>query len=158
MGGGETFNYAALGPKEITSQIRGYLAESPLIALHPDTQPSKLKFRLGSWAAKVLPGMQLFQKLDSSKLSRDKAVQQQIENDPLVHNYGTLEGLAGMLERGAHLEDGVIKMGDDVRSIWIGHGTVDFITSFEASQKWSQGCGVKDVEFRTYEGWYHRRK
>ncbi len=44
-----------------------------------------------------------------------------------------------------------------MRSLWLGHGTVDFGTSYEASRAWFNAqTGLEDKTFKTYEGWYHQ--
>lgn len=60
MGGAEVIQWAARGPPDMRSQIRGYLAESPYLALHPSAQPSRVITIAGRLAAKVLPRKQLY--------------------------------------------------------------------------------------------------
>lgn len=60
MGGAEVIQWAARGPSDMRSQIRGYLAESPYLALHPSAQPSRVIEIAGRIAAKVLPNRQMY--------------------------------------------------------------------------------------------------
>jgi len=70
---------------------------------------------------------------------------------------GTLEGLAGMLDRTAALNLGKAKLNKGTRAIWLGHGTADLGTSYKASKKWfDEQVAVEDKEFKTYEGWFHQ--
>ena len=71
----------------------------------------------------------------------------QWKDDELCHNTGTLEGLAGMLDRADELNfDRVIV--EDEKSFWIGHGSGDRITSFETSKQWFGRLKAKDKEFK----------
>lgn len=163
MGGAEIIQYAACGPAEVKAQIRGYLAESPYLALHPSSQPSRFTVAAGRLASKVLPKRQMVQKLDSTSLSRDPKVCREWADDELCHDTGTLEGLAGMLERGDQLDRDAVVLtegqgyGGKTR-IWVAHGSKDLVTSYDTSKRWFERLAVEDKEFKTYEGWYHKRK
>ncbi|MCJ1374724.1 hypothetical protein MMC20_005956 [Loxospora ochrophaea] len=156
MGGQEVLQFASKGPADIRKQITGYILSAPFIALHPSSVPNRLTVIVGRLAGKVLPKWQLVQKLDPKFLTRDQKVAQGYVDDELVHDTGTLEGLAGMLERAEELDTGKVEVqdGDSVR-IWCGHGNGDRVTSHEASKRFMDRCKVKDKEFKTYEGWYH---
>ena len=60
MGGAEVLQWAARGPFDMRSQIRGYLAESPYLALHPSAQPSHFVVKAGRLAAKFAPRRQMY--------------------------------------------------------------------------------------------------
>ena len=60
MGGAEVLQWAARGPSDMRSQIRGYLAESPYLALHHSAQRGRLVVTAGRLAAKVLPKRQMY--------------------------------------------------------------------------------------------------
>lgn len=72
MGGAQVLHYAAQGPAEVREQLSGYLAESPFVALHPDSQPAWLTVVAGRMAARLLPKRQMVQKLDPKKSKRSK--------------------------------------------------------------------------------------
>ncbi len=156
MGGAEILTYAALGPPAIRAQISGYIAEAPLIALHPDSQPSRLKVFLGRMAGWWLPERQMVQRLEAKWLCRDESVCEAWVADELCHDTGTLEGLSGILGRGEDLEWGRVKVEDEGVRVWVGHGTRDMVTSFEASRRWVEGLRVRDKEFKAYDGWFHK--
>ncbi|KAI4251932.1 MAG: hypothetical protein L6R42_008178 [Xanthoria sp. 1 TBL-2021] len=157
MGGAEVLHWAATGPAEIRAQVMGYICESPLVAVHEDTQPSKVVVVLGRLAAKVVPRRQLVQKIDSTYLSRDKSVCTDFENDELCHDTGTLEGLAGMLQRAEDLDSGRVPFNDpESCKLWVGHGTEDRVTSFKATERFMKGLNIKDKTFRIYVGHYHK--
>ena len=60
MGGAEVLQWAARGPPDMRSQMRGYLAESPYLTLHPAAQPGHFTATAGRLAAKVLPKRQMY--------------------------------------------------------------------------------------------------
>jgi acylglycerol lipase len=161
MGGGEVLCYAAQGPSEIRQHIRGYLLESPFVDFDAKSKPSSLTVFFGRLAGKLLPHRQLTNKLDPKLISRDPAVCQSFDNDELCHDTGTLEGLAGLLDRTSQLSSGKINIPDDageggVTRIWIGHGDADGITDHAASKRLADALQVKDKEFKSYAGYYHR--
>ncbi|KAK3675365.1 hypothetical protein LTR78_004875 [Recurvomyces mirabilis] len=161
MGGAEVVHYIASGPTEILSSIRGFLLESPFISVHPSTRPSSITVTLGRLAGRILPHRQMVNKLDPKKICRDPVACQAYADDPLCHDTGTLEGLAGMLDRADELQHGraVVKegMGECGKTrLWCGHGTSDMICDYETCRKWYDGVEIEDKEMRVYEGWYHR--
>jgi acylglycerol lipase len=161
MGGGEVLCYAAQGPADVRKHIRGYLLEAPFVDFSHGSKPSPITVFIGRLAGKFLPHRQMVNKLDVKLVSRDPAVQKQMDEDDLCHDTGTLEGLAGMLDRTGELAGGRINIGDDageggVTRIWFGHGDKDGLTNYEASKQLADRLNVKDKEFKTYTGHYHR--
>ena len=154
MGGGEILQYAVRGPAEIRSQIRGYIAESPYIALHPAQQPNRFTVIGGRAVSKIAPKKHMVRSFDSRLICRDEQVCKDYENDELCHDTGTLEGLANMLDRAHELNTGAIVPAEG--SYWIGHGDADLITSYDASKVFFDRLKVQDKEFKTYKGWYHK--
>jgi acylglycerol lipase len=162
MGGGETLCYAATGPAEIRKHIRGYLLESPFVDFSPDSKPTFVKVFLGRLAGKLLPHHQMVNKLDIELITRNPDVQKQLFDDNLCHDTGTLEGLAGMLDRTADLCGGKVKIGEGageagVTRIFMAHGDKDGVTNYHASKALAERIEAKDMEFKTYEGYFHRR-
>ena len=70
MGGGETLVYAATGPKDIVSQIRGFLVEAPLIGLTPTVQPWKSTVVIARLASKLFPRATMVNKLVNRRVQR----------------------------------------------------------------------------------------
>lgn len=159
MGGAQVLQYAARGPIEVRRQLKGYLAESPFIAFHEDAKPARLTIIAGRLAARILPNRQMVNRLDGNAMSRDPKVCEEYAKDTLCHDTGTLEGLSGLLKRAEELDKGEVTVqdGKDV-SVWVGHGTGDKVCSFEATQSFMSRLPVKDKEFRTYDGWFHKRR
>lgn len=161
MGGGEAMVYAAQGPSDVVGEIRGFLLESPLIALADGLKPWKATVILGNLASKIVPRATMVRKLDPSSMCRDPAVCQKWLEDPLNHDTATLETLAAITQRSTDLEEGkiVVKegLGEGGKTrVWIGHGTVDGACSFDAAQKFYESLILEDKEFRIYDGWYHK--
>ena len=159
MGGAQVLQWIARGPAELRRQMCGYLAESPFIALHKDSQPARFTVVAGRMAARLLPKKQMVQKLDPDMMSRDPEVCRQYDADELCHDTGTLEGLAGMLQRAEELERGAVTITDEGDlQIWVGHGTGDKVCSFEATQTFMDRLRVKGKGFKIYDGWFHKRR
>lgn len=161
MGGGEVLCYAAQGPQEVRQHIRGYLLESPFVDFDPKSKPSPFTVFFGRLAGKLLPHRQLTNKLDPKLMSRDPEVCKEYAEDELCHETGTLEGLSGLLDRTGQLASGKIVIPDTageggVTRIWFGHGDADSITDYRASKRLFDALQVKDKEFKTYAGYYHR--
>lgn len=163
MGGGETLYYAACGPAHTRRRIRGYISESPWIGLHESAQPNKLTVAAGRFVSKFFPRKQRLVELDPKTISRDPAVGEEFAQDKLCHNTGTLAGLNGCIERAEQLSNGIAVPTDNALdeqspiSVLLAHGTADTVTSFNASKRFMERLKVKDKEFRSYDGWYHKR-
>ncbi|KAL9061857.1 MAG: hypothetical protein Q9206_000264 [Seirophora lacunosa] len=157
MGGAEVLHYAAYGPADTKSHISGYICESPLVAIHEHTQPSRFVVYAGRLAAKVMPRRQMVQRIEPSFLCRDESVCKDFEADELCHDTGTLEGLAHMLQRAEDLDAGRLTS-EDLQgcSLWVGHGTEDQVTSFRATARFLDRLAIKDKTFRVYNGHYHK--
>ena len=98
----------------------------------------------------------MVQKLESKWLCRDPIVCKEWAEDPLCHDTGTLEGLSGMLDRADELNRGLVTIREG--RVWVGHGSADRVCSFDAARGWFERLGVQDKDFKTYEGWYHKRE
>ncbi|CAK3882537.1 Hypothetical predicted protein [Lecanosticta acicola] len=161
MGGGQVLTYISLGPEDVKRQIRGYLCEAPFVSLHERSRPWKGTVVLGRLVGRLLPHRQMVQQLDPKKLCRDPDVCKAFEEDALCHDTGTLEGLAGMLDRASDLQEGkvVVREGQGEGGktrLWIGFGTGDEILSEDICRKWYEKCQIEDKEYKRYEGWYHK--
>ena len=168
MGGAEALHYMLteasrrVTPGSSLSSIQGLLLESPYIALHPDSQPNGFTVWAGKLAARIAPSRQMLQKLDSTYMSRDPQVRKDWEEDKLCHDTGTLEGLAGMLQRAAELTtlgNGKTVEGlklDPGCAVWLGHGNEDRVTSFDESRRLFEKLKVEDKTFKAYGGAYHK--
>jgi acylglycerol lipase len=166
MGGAQALTYLITNQKFSTPRPRlaGLILESPYIALHPTAEPYKLTVVAGTLAARFLPNMQMVQKLPAKHISRSTKVQEDWMNDELCHDTGTLAGLSGMLQRAADLTTlgngkAVEGLGKQVPCpIWVGHGTEDHVTWYDASKMVFDVLDVEkgDKTFQTYNGAYHK--
>jgi acylglycerol lipase len=162
MGGGQVLTLLCRPEyqESLVKKVRGWLLESPFISFSPEEQPSWFKVYAGRLAGRLLPHRQLKHDIAPHHLTRDPEVAKSLLADELMHNTGTLEGLAGLLDRTDALAKGLVRpqAGGAVRSLWIGHGTQDKTTWFEASKKYFDECTgeIADKEFKAYEGWYHQ--
>lgn len=156
MGGGEVLTLAA-DPKydKLVKQIRGWLLDAPFIGFSPDEEPSSVKIFMGRLVGRLLPKQQLKHEVPAEHFSRDAAVVEEVRNDPLCHNTGTLEGLSSLLDRTGALNSGTIKLGDDL-SFFLAHGTADKTCSFDASVKFFKDQSSKDKTLKSYDGAYHQ--
>ncbi|KAM7204183.1 Alpha/Beta hydrolase fold [Rhypophila sp. PSN 637] len=161
MGGGEVLTLAC-DPKyqdDVVKHVRGWLLESPFIGFAKEETPSWLKIFAGRLAGKILPQHQLVHALAPENLSSDPAIVKSLAEDELMHNTGTLEGFAGLLDRTTALTKGLVRpKGEAVKALWIGHGTLDKAVSYELAKMYFDTFtgDVKDKEFKTYEGWFHQ--
>lgn len=163
MGGAEILHYATSGPADILSQVTGFIASAPLVLLSPGTRPWKSTVLLGRLAGRLLPHHQLVNKLKSEWLSRDPEENKKWVSDELCHDTGTLEGLAGMLDRGEQLDSGRVMVKEGVGKggktrLLVVHGTGDEVNDFKGSKTYVERCQVEDKELKAYDGWYHNRE
>jgi acylglycerol lipase len=106
----------------------------------------------------------MVQKLDPALLCRDEIVQQDFVADELCHDTGTLEGLAGMLDRAAGLDTGRLAVPADAGEggktrVWLSHGTKDGVCDYHGSVRIYERWGhIEDKELKELEGWLHKRK
>ncbi|KAJ5089378.1 hypothetical protein N7532_008062 [Penicillium argentinense] len=164
MGGGEILTYV-LHPdspyrkSDSRPKLAGLLVLSPLIALDPASRPWTLTVIAGRLAGRLFPRMQRYSPLDPNHVTRDKQAIADFQADELCHETGTLEQLAGMLDRGLwleHLSKDQIK-GVDILPMWLAHGDEDRITSHPATKRLAELLGEKgDVVFASYAGAYHK--
>ena len=159
MGGAQVLTLAS-DPKylDLMPKVRGWLLESPHIALVPSAEPSALKIFAGRLAGRLLPTFKIKHKMPADQVTRDPEVQKSLNEDPLLRATGTLQGMSGLLDRAADLSAGKRKLNEGVKSLWLAHGTADLSVSYEASKKWfDTHCqNVPDATLKTYEGWSHQ--
>ncbi|KAI1414258.1 alpha/beta-hydrolase [Hypoxylon sp. FL1857] len=157
MGGGEVLTFASTPQyDDIIARVRGWVLESPFLGFAPAVQPSWLMVASGRLAAHVLPNFHLVRPVPPEHVCRDPAVQKSIAEDPLLHNTGTLEGLAAMIDRAEFLSAGKLTLRPKVRSVFLAHGTADMVTSYDKVKAWWGRQKLEDGTFKSYEGWAHQ--
>ena len=157
MGGAEVLTLACNPQyKELTGQLAGIMTESANIGFPPDNMPGGITVFVGRMAGKLLPHFPLKNEIPGERLTRDPEVMKDIKDDALCHSTGTLETLAALLDRAFALEKGDMRLNDNVRALWIAHGTADACTSFLGSKKFFEGqTHIADKTFKGYDGWSH---
>jgi acylglycerol lipase len=157
MGGGIAISLASLPEYQaIVKDIRGWLLESPYIALPGPMQPSRLTAALGRVASRFLPHHQLFGRVPVTFYSRDPAVMKNKEEDELCHATSTLEILSSIIDHAANIDSGEYKLSQDVTSLVLYHGTGDQVARFDASKRWiERQQGIPDKTLKPFEGWSH---
>ncbi|KAH6655338.1 alpha/beta hydrolase [Truncatella angustata] len=157
MGGGQVLTLAS-DPKyeDLIKQVRGWILESPFIGFTAEEEPNFLTIFSGRLAGKLMPHFHLHRPIAADKISRDPEVVESIKQDKLMHDTGTLEGLAGLLDRTAALGKGDAKLSRNVKSLVLMHGDADRVCSFAKAKEWFERQNIEDGEFRVYEGFYHQ--
>ena len=164
MGGAQVLCYITLGPSDVVSKIRGFLCEAPFLSLHKETKPSITTMLVARFAGKIFPHRQMVFPLDEKLLSRDPQVQKDFVEDKLCHDTGTLEGLAGNLDRSNSLDTGKLLISEGKGEggktrVWLSHGTEDGVCDYKSSERlYDRMKDVKDKELKLYKGWYHKCK
>ncbi|KAH6603329.1 alpha beta hydrolase [Trichoderma cornu-damae] len=158
MGGGEVLTLAGDAQhRQLVGQIRGWILEAPFIGFSAGAEPSSVKVFMGRLVGRMLPRQQLKHVVPPEHLSRDPAIVDSIKNDELCHNTGTLQGLASLMDRTAALASGGVKLGADVHSLLLAHGTSDMTCSHDAAMKFLKDqTAVEDKEAKSYDGAYHQ--
>lgn len=90
MGGGLVMNFAASSEKEFDGlkEVTGIIAASPLVTLSMPISP--LRYYPLQVAARIVPSFVIQAGLDFNAMSHDPKVAEELESDPLVHDYATL--------------------------------------------------------------------
>jgi acylglycerol lipase len=156
MGGGEVLTLAGDAQYEkLVSQVRGWLLEAPFVGFAPGEQPNALYIAAGRLAGRLLPKFQLKHVISPYNITRVQEVAKGMEEDPLCHDTGTLEGIASLLDRTAALASGEVKLGKQVRGLWLGMGDMDKACSYDVAVKYVEKQLVDDKQIKTYPGAYH---
>lgn len=112
---------------------------------------SKLKINLVKFLARVLPGFPIKNGLEINGLSRDPAIVKAYQNDVYVHSGISARLGYDILNSGREALESADQW---TAPLLLMHGTLDRITSHEASQKFAERA-VSPVELVLWEGFYH---
>jgi alpha-beta hydrolase superfamily lysophospholipase len=146
MGGGIVFAYGVEHPDDYDLMV----LSGPAVAAQTAVSP------LLAWLAKAIgaiaPGLPL-QQLDAGAISRDPAVVNAYNTDPLVHHGKVPAGLARALmlvgetmpQRAASL----------TAPLLVVHGSDDRLIPVDGSRQLVGTVGSSDVELKVYPGLYH---
>jgi alpha-beta hydrolase superfamily lysophospholipase len=146
MGGGIVFAYGVEHPDDYDLMV----LSGPAVAAQTAVSP------LLAWLAKAIgaiaPGLPV-QQLDAGAISRDPAVVNAYNTDPLVHHGKVPAGLARALmlvgetmpQRAASL----------TAPLLVVHGSDDRLIPVDGSRQLVAAVGSSDVELKVYPGLYH---
>jgi alpha-beta hydrolase superfamily lysophospholipase len=140
-----TMTYTAeSGGEHVTAQV----ASAP--ALDSELREQRLKFAMANLLGQFLPGITIPTGLDSKGVSRDPSVVAQYEEDPLVHDQGSL----GLAKQTFAAMDAMMARASFPVPLLVLHGTADRLTVPQASKKFVRQVRG-DVTLIEYEGMYH---
>ena len=146
MGGGIVFAYGVEHPDNYDLMV----LSGPAVAAQ--TAVSPLLARLAKTIGAIAPGLPL-QQLDAGAVSRDPAVVDAYNTDPLVYHGKVPGGIARVLllvgetmpQRAASL----------AAPLLVVHGSDDRLIPVEGSRQLVAAVGSSDVELKVYPGLYH---
>ncbi len=146
MGGMVLARYAQT--REI--QARGLIFSSPFLAFSEEVP--KFLIALGPLIAKVLPGLPV-SRVDNLGLSRDPAIVEAAENDPLCYHGRVAAHTAGEFYRIIHaVESDTPRV---TAPMLVLHGGADHIVSPSGSKMLHERAGAKDKALRLFPEGYH---
>ncbi|MGB6761822.1 lysophospholipase [Mycobacterium sp.] len=146
MGGGVVFAYGVERPDAYDLMV----LSGPAVAAQAAVSP--LLALLAKTVGAIAPGLPL-QALDASAVSRDPAVVNAYNTDPLVHHGKVPAGIAREL----------LLVGDTMRQraaaltapLLVVHGSEDRLIPVDGSRQLVEAVGSSDVELKIYPGLYH---
>ena len=146
MGGGIVFAYGVERPDAYDLMV----LSGPAVAAQAAVSP--LLALLAKTVGAIAPGLPL-QALDASAVSRDPAVVNAYNTDPLVHHGKVPAGIAREL----------LLVGDTMRQraaaltapLLVVHGSEDRLIPVDGSRQLVEAVGSSDVELKIYPGLYH---
>jgi acylglycerol lipase len=146
MGGGIVFAYGVEHPDDYDLMVLSGPAVAAQLAVSP----------LLGWVAKTMgaiaPGLPL-QALDASAVSRDPAVVDAYNTDPLVYHGKIPGGVArALLVVGETMPQRAPSL---TAPLLVVHGSDDRLIPVEGSRRLVEAVGSRDVELKIYPGLYH---
>ncbi len=146
MGGVIVTSYAL----DRESRVRGVVLSAPAVKLCNEMSPPLLK--AASLIARVLPRLQTV-KINQNYISRDPAVVEAYERDPLIFRKGVLLRTGSELVRaGQYVRE---RMDAFTLPILVLQGTGDKITEPEGGRRLYENAASTDRTLKLYEGLYH---
>ena len=141
---------AALLAAEQKYEFVGMLLSAPLF--DQVASNSKLTIAVGKFIASVMPNCGIIP-FDADALSRDPEVIKAYKSDPLNYN-GKLKARTGVQ---------LLAMIEALKEIptkihiplWIGHSTIDRLTSYKASRYYFEKMASENKTFKKYDGLFH---
>ncbi|VDC07092.1 unnamed protein product [Peniophora sp. CBMAI 1063] len=158
MGGGLALNFVTRSQsppsQETVGLLSGIIASSPLVRV-VRRAPSPIVFKVLSFVCNYFPNMKHSTPVQVEDLSHDPDVGPNSVKDPWIRQYGSLEGLTDLLNRGELLlTEGYHNWPQHV-PVLILHGDEDRANSFSASKELFETLQAPDKEFVAYPGMWH---
>jgi alpha-beta hydrolase superfamily lysophospholipase len=146
MGGGIVFAYGVERPDNYDMMVLSAPAVAAQELVHPAV----------AFAAKILgviaPGLPV-QELELSAISRDPAVVEAYNNDPLVYHGRVPAGLGrALLQVGETMPQRAPSLSAPLLVV---HGSADRLIPVDGSHRLVESVGSTDVELKIYPGLYH---
>jgi alpha-beta hydrolase superfamily lysophospholipase len=146
MGGGIVFAYGVERPDDYDLMV----LSGPAVAAQ--TAVSPLLLLVAKVLGAIAPGLPV-QELDSSAISRDPAVVNAYDTDPLVHHGKVPAGIArALLMVGETMPQRAPAL---TAPLLVVHGSEDRLIPVEGSRQLVEVVGSSDVELKVYPGLYH---
>jgi alpha-beta hydrolase superfamily lysophospholipase len=144
LGGNEVINYAL----RRKPALAGVVATSP--GLRTAFKPPAAQLTVGRLMNKVWPAFTMPNGLELAAISRDPAVVDAYQQDPLVHDRLSARLGIELLESG---EWAMAHAGEFPVPLLLMHGTADRITSYQASQEFAGKA--PNCTLKLWDGLYH---
>lgn len=144
LGGNEVLNYAL----RRKPALAGVVATSP--GLRTAFKPPTAQLAAGKVMNRIYPAFTLPNGLDVTAISRDPAVVEAYQKDPLVHDRLSARLGVAILETG---EWALARAGQFPLPLLVMHGTADRITSHQASDEFA--TRAPNSTLKLWDGLYH---
>lgn len=145
MGGNFALNYVI----RHRPALAGVVVSAPFIWLA--FKPPAWKVRMAEWLIRIAPAMSQNTRLDTRGLSRDAAVVERYETDPLVHGKITLSFFTHVQAAGEAL---IGRAAELAIPTLVMHGGADTITSLAGSEAFVAASSGRAL-LKIWEGWFH---
>ena len=132
--------------------LRGVVASSPYLAVHPSAAPSGLKLATASVLLRAAPGFILASGLDTGVLSHDPAVEEAYLADPLVSKKVSPAWFRAARAAQAELVEGAPRFG--VPALVMAAGE-DRLVDPAAIRAWAHAGHASPVAFIEWPGLFH---
>ncbi|EPX71945.1 serine hydrolase [Schizosaccharomyces octosporus yFS286] len=143
MGGGLSLRYGMIGDHR--KNLKGVIAQAPMLQNHPDTKPGYLLYKSLSAVSRVMPNFTWNTKImETKKGTRDQKMMDRILSDPLASSVGSLETLRDLI----NCSQQTLEEANQFHlPLLIAHGTDDNINLYEASQEFYEHASSRDKTF-----------
>ncbi len=146
LGGNIVLNYALRRPEGLA----GVIAQGAGLKLA--FEPPGWKMSLARLMSNIWPSFAQGNELERAALSRDPAVVQAYEEDPLVHDRITARLFVGFMEAAEY----ALEHAGEIRlPVLLLHGGDDRLTDPAGTRLFYERAGTDDRSLRIYEGLYH---